>query len=286
MLNKTISAKAIIGEVMRRFGVTDSNITYNAYEWIGYAIGLIGTHVNFVNEITDVEVDFHKIPIPPNFYQLNFIAYNGRKLKHGKKPSFSGREYGTADDPLVIELIQSLKYKCDLTNFIEDNSGFCDTDYIQEFGETGCTQNDFESRTALINNKISSLIQFVNTSPKYCSDEWYSDGGECYNTSIKEGTVYISYKAYPLDSEGFPLVLDEVKYKLALEWYVMRCLIESGYKHPSLDYQTIDFKTNQAIAQAKNEHLKMSYEQVENFTANWTNALFQVRQNNLNYYSN
>lgn len=279
MLYKYVSAKVIIQQVMSRFGVTDGNLTYDALDWIGAGIGLIGTHANYVNTICPLEVDYYKIPYPDNFYQLNFITYNGRKLRYGVKPTFdnphsSGRT--STDDPLVDDLIKSVFARRGLIETI-DSAECCDVKTLQ----------DLESKQQILDTRISSLIDFVGRSQCFHDDEWYTNNpsGDCFDTSIECGTVYMSYKSYPVDKEGYPLIIDEVKYKLALEWYVMRCLIENGYKHPTLDYNSVDIKTRTHLAQATNEHLKMSYEEMDNFVANWTNMTFQIRQNN-DYYSN
>jgi hypothetical protein len=279
MLYKYVSAKVIIQQIMSRFGVIDGNLTYDALDWIGRGIGLIGTHANYVNVITPLEVDFHKIPYPDNFYQLNFIVYNGRKLRYGVKPTYfdpHSSGYGTTDDPLVLDLIQSVFAKRELVEVI-DNAECCDEK----------TLDDLNSKQQLLDTRIASLIDFVGTNQCYHGDEWFTNnpGGDCFDTSLECGTVYMSYKAYPVDKEGFPLIIDEAKYLEALEWYVMRCLIENGYKHPTLDYNSVDVKTRIALSRATNEHLKMSYEEYDNFIANWTNMTFQLRPNN-DYYSN
>ena len=131
-------------------------------------------------------------------------------------------------------------------------------------------------------------MSFVESSPNCSQEYWYSNNvsGNCFDTNIESGTVYISYKAYPLDKEGYPLILDEVKYRLALEWYIFRCICERGYRHPVIDYGMADQKFNIALQQARNEHLKMTYEEVEDFTYNWTNMLRERDSGNRNYYSN
>lgn len=279
MLYKYVSAKVIIQQVMSRFGVTDGNLTYDALDWIGSGIGLIGTHANFVNTIEPVEIDFHKIPYPENFYQLNFIVYNGRKLNYGVKPTYSNSHssgYTSTDDPLVLELIKSVFAKRELVKVIDD-AECCDQN----------TLDDLSSKDQLLNTKIVSLMDFVGRANCYHGDEWFSNNpsGDCFDTSVECGTAYISYKAYPVDKEGFPMIIDEVKYKLALEWYVMRCLMENGYKHPVFDYPTVNLQTETYIARAINEHLKPTYEEMDNFTEFWTNMIFRLRQNH-DYYSN
>lgn len=275
MLYKTISSKAIIQQVMSRFGINE-NIEMNAVEWIGYAMGLIGTHAGYVDLIEPVEVDFFKIPQPERLYSLNYILYNGKKLLHGRRPTLRSVQAYQGDDPLVLNLIESIFAKGQLDEAIENND-CCDEAMTEDF----CNRED------LLNNRIANLIKFVDSSPCYHGDQWYTDGlNGCYDTSIEEGTVYVCYKAYPIDAEGYPLVVDEVKYKLALEWYIVRCLMESGYENPNLSYADVHRLTNKAIEVAANEHRKLTTEQANDFVSKWTNTYFRLRPDNTNYYSN
>ena len=41
-------------------------------------------------------------------------------------------------------------------------------------------------------------------------------------TSIKEGKIKISYKAIPVDEDGFPLLIDNPTYLKALELYIKK----------------------------------------------------------------
>lgn len=275
MLYKTISSKTIIQRVMSRFGIKE-NIELDAMEWIGDAIGLIGTHVGYLNKVEAVDVDFHKIPHPCDFYQLNFILFNGRKLVHGRKgtPSHKGH---SSDDPIVIELVKTIFAGQGLAQAIEEGVDCCDYNKLE----------DLTNQQYLWRHRVEDLVNTIDRSPNYCEgDEWYTDGlKDCFDTSIECGTVYISYKAYPVDAQGFPLIIDEVKYKLALDWYVVRCLMERGFRHPTLSYEVVDFKTNKAITAASNEHLKMTYEEMEEFISSWTYML-NSRRDNITYYSN
>lgn len=276
MLYNQISANAIIGRALSSFNISDANIKYNALEWIGDCIELIGYHVGFVNKLEKVEVNFHKIPKPCDLFLLNFIVYNGAKLLHGRKPNLTRIRYGL--DPLAEELVRLVDQKDILDTVVEDyNEDTCSTE-IKEI------QNLEEQRLIV---KINALYDFVKRSDTYCfNDEYYLDGVNCFDTSIEKGFVYLGYKAFPLDEEGIPLVVDEVKYKNALEYYIMKKLTEGGYKHTVLSPEYIISESNKKIAQARNEHLKMSYAQMDNFVSKWTNMLFTLNPHKFNPYSN
>lgn len=46
--------------------------------------------------------------------------------------------------------------------------------------------------------------------------------GQIVFTTFKEGEIEVSYRAIPVDEEGYPLILDNEKYKNALELYIKK----------------------------------------------------------------
>lgn len=46
--------------------------------------------------------------------------------------------------------------------------------------------------------------------------------GQIIFTTFKEGEIEVSYRAIPVDDDGFPLILDNEKYKNALELYIKK----------------------------------------------------------------
>ena len=59
---------------------------------------------------------------------------------------------------------------------------------------------------------------FVNKSSEYT----FKVQGRVLYTSFKEGTIEISYKAMPVDEEGYPLLPDESTFLRALELYIKK----------------------------------------------------------------
>lgn len=53
------------------------------------------------------------------------------------------------------------------------------------------------------------------------SDITYTINDDYMFTSFEEGTVEIVYKAVPTDSNGFPLIPDDIKFVKAVEYYIM-----------------------------------------------------------------
>lgn len=53
------------------------------------------------------------------------------------------------------------------------------------------------------------------------SDLTYTLNNSYIFTNFETGTIEISYDALPVDSKGFPLIPDDIKYKMAMEYYLM-----------------------------------------------------------------
>ena len=81
------------------------------------------------------------------------------------------------------------------------------------------------------------------------------------------------YKAFPVDSDGFPYVIDEIKYREALEWNILLNLSNRGQRFTNFDHQYIDMKASMAILKASNEHKKMTYEEMQSFNEKWTSLI-------------
>lgn len=278
-LYKTISSKAIIGSVISRFGIKDANIHMNGLEWIGEAIAEIGYGVGLRDKVEVLEIDNYNVQKPCDFVKLNFLLYNGEKLLKGMRNSIiENRHYKGADDPLFTELIQLIQGR---------NQSLCYADIVGEDhpDNCSCTVLD-ETILDRTNVKIKALVEGLSRKPYNSCGNYYINKDECYQVSIESGEIFMHYEAVPTDKEGYPLVIDEPKYKKALEWVLMESLVFGGYKHPLLNnWREITEMKELYIARARNEHLKNTYEDMDEFVSVWTNMLFSIGKSS-NWYSN
>lgn len=70
-------------------------------------------------------------------------------------------------------------------------------------------------------NKALSTISGTFFNPNSFERAFKTQGSIIY-TTFKEGEVELAYLAVPVDDEGYPLILDNEKYKNALELYIKR----------------------------------------------------------------
>lgn len=68
----------------------------------------------------------------------------------------------------------------------------------------------------------SMTDNFNGHSEKDNGEPTFKTQGRCIYTSFKDGIVEVSYKAIPIDSEGYPLLPDEPTFLRALELYIKK----------------------------------------------------------------
>lgn len=262
---KLISCKTIVGKMINLFNMP-SGLQYDCIIWIADAIELLG-FFNFVNKVKKVIVDNGFIELPCDFHYGNFIVYNGCKLDKGFKKNPNNYYRSKAEQPEIAELINLLK-----TDVVEDT---CNSD------------NGINLQS--LNKRVENLTTWLGKKPVINNSDnsyYYENAENGYSTNVEDGeSVYLFYKGFPLDNEGFPMIIDEVKYRTAIEFYCMWQLMLKGYSHPTLKLNDVYELQVKSFKAASNQQLKMTWEQLDNFTSNWTNMLYSLRDND-NYYSN
>lgn len=68
---------------------------------------------------------------------------------------------------------------------------------------------------------ISSLTLLLNEKYFFNKADYFLISENWFKTSFEKGKLNIVYMAQPLDTDGFPLIPDEVSYKEAIYWYIV-----------------------------------------------------------------
>ncbi len=92
-------------------------------------------------------------------------------------------------------------------------------------------------------------------------------------TSFEKGDIKVHYDAYMLDEEGFPLVPDNIYYKQALEWYVIRQMLLGGYTNPNFNWQIADQMWQRYCQSAQNDAMFPSIDKMESFRETWVRLI-------------
>lgn len=93
-------------------------------------------------------------------------------------------------------------------------------------------------------------------------------------TDIEEGKLALAYLAYPVDCDGFPMVVDDAPYQEALKWWIVTRMIEGGWKHPAgLGYADAESRWLKYCSQARQKLKMPNIAEYQHFLENWVNLV-------------
>jgi hypothetical protein len=106
----------------------------------------------------------------------------------------------------------------------------------------------------------------------------YNINSAFINTNFKEGKIIFAYLAMPTDSEGFPLVPENVSYKEAVFWYILMKLFLGGFEHKIFSYEQAEVRWHHYCSQARGKANMPNADGMESLKNQW-NRLKPVMTN-------
>ena len=200
----------------------------------------------FFEEKCDIiEIENHKGLLPNDFYEVNQIRLHEYKYKIPKY------------EEVVI-----------------NGEGVITTQYVQ----TG-----YEDAIITSTNNIFKYASdtFHMSENKEVFDLTYKIQGGYIFTSIKEGTIEISYQAIILDDEGYPVIPDNSKFLRALEAYIKKQWFTILFDMSKLQapiLQNIQQEYAWAVGACESEFQKLSLDKAESFYNSWRTLLPRTRE--------
>jgi len=138
------------------------------------------------------------------------------------------------------------------------------------------TQLTLTSGTFQVTDENGDLVDSTFTSPLLESSRKLKDGSQerltyklngCYIfTNFEEGSLIMSYKAFPTDCNGYPLYPDSVKYTEALKYFVAEKIAQKLWLQGKLDSEKFKYIQQQRdwyLGAATNSGLMPSVDQME-----------------------
>lgn len=248
------------------FGLKNSNWKADAIDWIGDAIEAIGYHCGFDEKRIRLQVNNYRVRIPSEIESINYIRYNGRRLPLGVDKS----DYGFVNihnqaNPNIIQDVEEQQLNKLINNL----------DALRQL----------DPATPGVLDQISNTLFQINTilGTSYIAAEPFFWRGEFYNiesevqyikTSFEEGVIDVYCRAFRVDENGLPLVVNTYKYKECISWFIMGRLILQGYPHPELkSYMEVhEYWEDRLLPQAQNEPKIFSIDEMERFKNRWTSV--------------
>jgi hypothetical protein len=143
-------------------------------------------------------------------------------------------------------------------------------------------------------NALTPLSYGSSTFPEgiHCSDcvNEVSNAKDSYiidydyiKTSFPTGQICLTYMAFPVDEECFPLVPDDISYKEAMFWYIYKQLLLGGWDKPTnkIDYNFADQKWSKYCSQARANATFPDIDKMQSFMNQWVRLVPEVNAHSL-----
>lgn len=251
---------------MRDINPNGDNWIDDAIEWIGEALEHIGSAPQLEKKTCVISLKNHKAALPNDLYYINQVAFNQ-----------------TSEGAIIENQMDSLLDKLD--------------DIINGGLATGYTVNEINARVHVLENQLinsSGLTVLTKCTTNFpenvdCPD-CINDNNvvqQCYyieadkiKTSFNEGRVCLSYMAFPIDDECYPLVPDDISFKEAMFWYVYKKML-LGNMNPSVNgigYEYADMQWKYYCTQARNNANYPDIDQYESFLDQWVRLIPNINR--------
>lgn len=211
-----VSVKEILWKVLKNPLAAELTLV-EAAEYALEAIQLLGAPVAFEDKIGFMDLVFYKAELPCDIITIQGIRYLNRNWDGQGIGSSGNSGYGT---PAIngIALRESTDvYQLDPTEFINNYSNENDVNDASNGGNSNYPHNQ-------------NYNEFTYTIKK----------GIIYS-SIKEGKLEIAYKGIAVDEDGYPLIPNNVKVKLFMEYYILSRYLEPIYLMGKITDKAYDF---------------------------------------------
>ena len=304
MIYRNTSSKSIIRKVMRDLKPNDDNWVDDAIEWIGEALEHIGSAAQLATKKTVLHIKDNKALLPNDLYYINQVAVNNLV-----KPSIAS-ELETLTNKVKTLKSTVQEYNKTLESEVVKSadgtytSSITATDletYDTQYKSNVLELNEINSRIIVLegmffNNKIDGssanlipLCYGASTFPEsiHCVDcvNEVSNAKDSYiidcdyiKTSFASGQICLSYTAFPVDEDCFPLVPDDISYKEAMFWYIFKQLLLGGWDKPTnkIDYNYADQKWMKYCSQARANANFPDIDKMDSFMNQWVRLVPDV----------
>lgn len=250
---KWISSKQIVWEIFRDTAISEDVSHSDIYEWITDCLLLIGAPVQFLTKITGhvdnphLDINNFRAKLPCDFIKVRQVAIDGYPATPSNN-TFHNLMDGAC---------------CGIN---EIGTTATDGSFVDNFGNTF----------------ITNLGTKYNTIPLT-----YELNNDYITLSVKQGKVCMSYLAFALDCDGFPLIPDNISYKEAIKKFIIMKLDYIKYRqNPDSSglrqlYEHSEREYSWYVGQAGNAAKSLDIGQMENLK----NSLLRLKPR-INEFSN
>ena len=233
--HKLVSAKEVLARVIRALGYKlPSTYIDDVLEWIPEAMGMLQiTNSLILSETGDMNcpgelvVSNHCAKLP-----CGFVAVERVEDEFGKRLP-EGHSHNKQENHMFDRLERVASFEVNpLTHQTETGLPTDVAGNIPPYFISG-------SDLAIV--------------PQHLKPSFYLIQGNHLQLSFESGFVKLWYYSVPVCDEGYPLIPDNENYKQAIEWYLIKRLIGSGYEHKVFTYKEADEYFEKYASRGMNE---------------------------------
>lgn len=246
----------------------------NAIAWTVKLIGLIGTPYVYVEKVTDgidgmplyLTVENYRVKMPDDLILLNSV----RRVSVNSNDEIIGYAPMVESSNLFHPNEEANESSTVVWNPLVN---------IDEF--TPSTEDFVHER-----NSYSLSTNDVSLGSTY---EYKLDHGYIF-TNFKDGSIQLSYRGYPIDADGFPLIPDDEKFKEALMWFIINKIDLRNYRlNPSPQNAAIlnrsDAERAFYVAAARNKSHIPSVDKMEALKKMWLRSNPKINEHSNGFAS-
>tara|TARA_R110000737_G_scaffold87730_2_gene120354 strand:- start:624 stop:1511 length:888 start_codon:yes stop_codon:yes gene_type:complete len=279
---KTISSKVVIRKIFRDLKPSKDNWIDDSIEWIGEALEHIGAASQLCRKQCVLTVKDHKVLMPADLYYINQVAING-----GVSPATS-KELDTLiarvkelKAAIVDAQANSLEYSSTTTVLHEINSRIVILQNVY-FNDNNTSMQPLQYGASTF-HKSMHCDGCVNESTRY--EDTYIVDCDYIKTSFASGQICVSYTAFPIDDECYPLVPADISYQEAMFWYIYKKILLANpkFKNNGIDYSFAEQQWKYYCTQARNAAVYPDIDRMESFMNQWVRLIPEINQHDITF---
>lgn len=196
LTSKQITTKEVIANVLRDNLYKQQDIEVSALiEWVSECLDLTGVPYALKDMIDCIKITDHRGNLPCDLHSINQMS----GLTSGGI-QFPIRETTNTFHPLFLNNI--------------NGQSFINAQEPISYDSNGDPQFNFSFQTETLAKETADVKPYTYT------DATYKLNDNHVFTSFPTGQLLLSYRAYPVDKEGYPLIPDNIKFKQAVQAYL------------------------------------------------------------------
>ena len=281
---KTISSKVVIRKVFRDLKPSKDNWIDDAVEWIGEALEHIGAPSQLCQKQCVLTVADHKVLLPSDLYYINQVAVNG-----GVSPTTSKEldtlttKVGELKASIVAAQADDLEYSSTTSILHEINNRIVILENVY-FNDNNNSMQPLQYGASTFHRSMH-CDGCVNESTRY--EDTYIVDCDYIKTSFQSGQICLSYTAFPIDDECYPLVPQDVSFQEAMFWYIYKKLLLTNPKmnNNGIDYSLAEGQWKYYCTQARNAANYPDIDRMESFMNQWVRLIPDINRHDLAFES-